>query len=96
MSTRSDAGDPSAPVVVRVVPDSPLERAGLRCGDRIIALDGEPFATQATMLQRMASASDALTLQIDRAGRILEVQVVGGEAPASTDQRPAAPAARVP
>ena len=97
MSTRSDAGDPSAPVVVRVVPDSPLERAGLRCGDRIIAIDGEPFATQATMLQRMASAGDALTLQIDRAGRILDVRVVSGEAPASTaDQGPAAPAARVP
>ena len=94
MSTRSDAGDPSAPIVVRVVPDSPLERAGLRCGDRIIAIDGEPFATQATMLQRMASASDALTLQIDRAGRILEVQVVSGETPASTgDEGPAAPAA---
>ena len=94
MSTRSDAGDPSAPIVVRVVPESPLERAGLRCGDRIIAIDGEPFATQATMLQRMASASDALTLQIDRAGRILEVQVVSGETPASTgDEGPAAPAA---
>jgi hypothetical protein len=92
MSTRADAGEPSAPVVVRVVPDSPLERAGLRCGDRIIAIDGEPFATQATMLQRMASAGDALTLQIDRAGRILEVQVVSGGAPASTDQAPAAPA----
>ena len=76
------------------MPESPLERAGLRCGDRIIAIDGEPFATQATMLQRMASASDALTLQIDRAGRILEVQVVSGETPASTgDQGPAAPAA---
>jgi hypothetical protein len=34
------------------------------------------------MLQRMASAGEALTLQIDRAGRILEVHVVSGEAPA--------------
>jgi hypothetical protein len=94
MSTRSDDGDPSAPIVVRVVPDSPLEYAGLRCGDRIIAIDGEPFATQAAMIQRMASTGDALTLQIDRSGRILEVHVVIGEAPASTsDQPPAAPTA---
>lgn len=84
MSTRADGGDPTAPVVVRVVPDSPLEQAGLRCGDRIIAIDGEPMDSQATMLARMAAAGDALTLDIDRAGRILRIPVVGGGAPTPT------------
>ena len=96
MSTRSDAGDPTAPVVVRVVPDSPLDKAGLRCGDRIIAIDGEPIATQAAMLQRMATAADALTLRLERAGRILEIPVVGGgEASPTGEARPVEPAAAI-
>lgn len=86
MSTRSDAGDPTAPVVVRVVPDSPLDRAGLRTGDRIIAIDGEPIVTQTAMLERMATAGDALRLTLERAGRILDIDVGGGRAPASTGE----------
>jgi len=83
MSTRADAGDPQAPTVVRVVPDSPLDRAGLRCGDRIIAIDGEPIGNQETMLRRMAAAGDALTLEVDRAGRRIALDVVGDGEPSS-------------
>jgi Peptidase family M28/PDZ domain len=83
MSTRADAGDPQAPTVVRVVPDSPLDRAGLRCGDRILAIDGEPVGNQETMLRRMAAAGDALALEADRAGRRILLQVVGGGAPSA-------------
>ena len=83
MSTRADAGDPQAPTVVRVVPDSPLDRAGLRCGDRILAIDGEPVGNQDTMLRRMAAAGDALALEVDRAGRRILLQVVGGGAPSA-------------
>ena len=83
MSTRADAGDPQAPTVVRVVPDSPLDRAGLRCGDRILAIDGEPVGNQETMLRRMAASGDALALEVDRAGRRMLLQVVGGGAPSA-------------
>ncbi len=98
MSTRSDAGDPSAPVVVRVVPDSPLDLAGLRCGDRIIAIDGEPIANQAAMLERMAKAGDALMLTLERVGRIVEIDVSGGGAPVASgrDQDAAPPPAAEP
>ena len=81
MSTRADVGDPQAPAVVRVVPDSPLDRAGLRCGDRILAIDGEPIGNQEKMLRRMAAAGDSLTLEVDRAGRRISLDVVGGDAP---------------
>lgn len=77
MSTRSDPGDPAAPVVVRVVPESPLGLAGLEHGDRIIAIDGVQIENQEEMLDRMASAGDTLTLTIDRSGRVLELPVVG-------------------
>jgi hypothetical protein len=87
MSTRSDSGDPSAPVVVRVVPDSPLGQAGLRTGDRIIAIDGEPIASQTVMLERMATAGDALRLTLERAGRILDIDVIDGRAPTSTGEQ---------
>jgi hypothetical protein len=96
MSTRSDPGDPAAPVVVRVVPESPLGRAGLEHGDRIIAIDGVPIGNQKEMLDRMAAAGDALTLTLDRSGRVLELPVVGGGNAPADGRVPAAPATPAP
>ncbi|RLS33994.1 MAG: M20/M25/M40 family metallo-hydrolase [Planctomycetota bacterium] len=78
MSTRVDPGDPTAPVVVRVVPGSPLAVAGLEIGDRIIGIDGEAVVDQGMMIHRLASTENAVTLSIDRRGRTrtLDVQRV--------------------
>ena len=73
MSTRGDPGDPAAPVVVRVVPDTPLAAAGLIPGDRILGIDGVAVADHASMLRRMASARGRVTLQVERRGRTLDL-----------------------
>lgn len=74
MSTRSDAGDPAAPVVARVVPGSPLARAGLEPADRIVAVDGVPLAGHADLLARLAEAGDTVTLRVERRGRSIDLE----------------------
>lgn len=73
MSTRGDAGDPAAPVVVRVVPGTPLASAGLEVRDRILAIDGVGVRDHADMLRRVQAAGETMTLSIDRKGRSIEL-----------------------
>ena len=81
MSTRRDGGDPSAPVVVRVVPGTPLAEAGLLVGDRILAIDGVAVHDHDDLLARMAAAGDAVGLSIDRRGRLVGLTVRGAGPP---------------
>ncbi|MBM4397897.1 MAG: site-2 protease family protein, partial [Deltaproteobacteria bacterium] len=58
-----------APVVVRVEPGSPADRAGVRPGDRIAAVEGKPFAGWLFMIQDLEKAPDAeRTFAVVRAG----------------------------
>ena len=86
MSTRSDGGDPAAPVVVRVVPGSPVEKAGVVDGDRILAIDEVPLTGQEDMLRRLATAGDVVVLRIERRGRMVEIDVRGDGQPAIGDR----------
>ena len=81
MSTRRDGGDPSAPVVVRVVPGTPLAEAGLLVGDRILAIDGVAVHDHDDLLARMAAAGDAVGISIDRRGRLVGLTVRGAGPP---------------
>ncbi len=75
MSTRSDAGDPAAPVVARVIPGSPLARAGLEPADRILAIDGVALESHADLLARLAAAGEVVTLRVERQGRSVDLEV---------------------
>lgn len=73
------AGLPSEKATPRirfVQPDSPAQKAGLRIGDVLVAVDGEPVATteQAAKIIR-ASANKPLQLTIKRDEQLLTVQV---------------------
>lgn len=70
ISTRADAADPAAPLIVRVVPDSPAAAGGLLPGDRIVAIDGESVASQAEMMARLATAGPRVLLGVERRGRL--------------------------
>lgn len=71
---------PAWPAVVgEVSPGSAADAAGLRAGDRIVALEGRPVHTYdqvSPLLQELAGPGRALALQIERDGRrqVLEVR----------------------
>ncbi len=58
---------------------SPLLGAGVRPGDRIRALDGEPVDFAEDVLDYLnAHADDAITLTVERAGKTLEITLPAG------------------
>ncbi len=75
IGTRSDAAEPQAPVVVRVSPDSPAARGGLRRGDRIVMIDGTEIVHQDDMVQRLSEAGEQVTMILDRRGRLVQVEL---------------------
>ncbi len=64
------------PVVVQPIPDTPAERASIRPGDRILAVDGRP--TERMSLEEVVSrirgpAGTKVTLTLSRAGRKVDL-----------------------
>lgn len=64
------------PVIGRVVPGYPAEAAGLRPGDRVVAVDGQPVRFYADLVQAVVeSGGRPMTLRVLRAGQPLTVTV---------------------
>jgi serine protease Do len=63
--------------LMRIFPDTPAEKAGLRRGDVVIAVDGEPVGSEkelrSVILARGVGA--VLTIRIERANKTLDIQV---------------------
>ena len=76
MGTREDPGEPTAPVVVRITPHSPLARAGLAIGDRVVSIDHQTIGDQADMVQRLGAAGNRVVIEVDRRGRMLRLEAV--------------------
>lgn len=70
--------------VLEVVPESPAEKAGLREGDRILAVNGEAVTYETPLVGLIAAhgPGDAVTLTIERDGREREIGVELGGWPA--------------
>ncbi|MFM7075639.1 MAG: M20/M25/M40 family metallo-hydrolase [Planctomycetaceae bacterium] len=73
LGSRPDPGDPTAPLIVRVTPESPAATAGLLAGDRVIAIDGVAVTDHDDMLARMRAAVGQVALDVDRAGIVTSV-----------------------
>jgi regulator of sigma E protease len=70
----------SEPVLGKVSPGGPADKAGLRAGDRVLAIDGEAIidASRVRDLIRASGSTgkaNAMTWQIERGGQRLEVPV---------------------
>ncbi|TXL64627.1 Do family serine endopeptidase [Zeimonas arvi] len=84
---------PNGALVSSVAPGSAAEKAGLRAGDVVLALDGTPIERTGDLAARigMAAPGDRVTLQVVREGKQIALQAVLGE---SKDSVAAADAAQ--
>jgi S1-C subfamily serine protease len=75
-------------LVLEVPEDGPAAKAGLKKGDRVTAIAGEPVQDQASYVEltRGLRAGDKVVLTVQRDGKTIEVQV---EAAAGRGPRPA-------
>jgi hypothetical protein len=73
--SRTDPADPALPLVLDIAAGSPAERGGLEPGDRLLAIDGEPITDQAGMVQRLASVDRECTLEVERRGLVVLIQL---------------------
>lgn len=64
-----------------VIPGTPADRAGLRAGDVIVAIDGQPVNDRHPLVSLLLEhlAGDTITLEILRDGQILETELTLGE-----------------
>ena len=75
----SEAQPPNT-TIDRVLDGSAADRAGMRSGDRIVAINGEPLASWRQLQQRVVtSPGESLEVKFERAGRELSVAVVVDE-----------------
>lgn len=82
-------GRPGA-LITGVMAGEPAARAGVRCGDVVVAIDGDPLADARALQERIACAEPGTTiaLQLLRDGRIQDpvLAVLGEVGPRSLDQ----------
>ena len=78
------------PPLAGVMPDSPAERAGLKVGDRVAAVDGKPVESLGDVLRvvRAKVPGDHLKLSVIRGDRTIEVDLVLAPRPAPPGAAP--------
>lgn len=71
---------PNGAEVQEVIPGSPAEEAGLRVGDLIREVDGQPVSTRRPLMDLLSSyrPGDTVTLTVERRGEKKEIEVTLG------------------
>lgn len=63
-------------IIARIVPDSPAAQAGLRSGDHITAINGEPIEDWFAMVERVRNQpGETIELEVLRDGRSMTLQL---------------------
>jgi S1-C subfamily serine protease len=72
---------PAGAQVVGVFPANPADRAGLKAGDRIVALDGDPVRSSGDLVRAVRSRSPgaAIEVELERDGQRHALSAVLGE-----------------
>jgi serine protease Do len=80
-------------LVAEVTPGGPADTAGVKAGDAVLALNGQPLESNADLTRRVGRArpGERLRLEVLRGGRTLHLDLVAGLRPAeATPGRPSA------
>ena len=72
---QTDAALPEALVIVRVVPDSPADRVGLKIGDVVMSYSDRPITSDEEFRRQLLADQGPLSLRIERNGRPLDVSI---------------------
>ena len=75
MTWSSDDAEPRSVIVLRVVPDSPADRAGIKVDDRIDQVDGKDFATTDEFDHLLMTEHSPLELAVENHGHIRHVHL---------------------
>ncbi len=77
------ATKPAGVRIMGVVAAGPADKAGLRAGDTIMAIQGKPIATAAQLIATVANTApnNTLPLLVQRNGQVLKMEVKVGERP---------------
>jgi hypothetical protein len=67
---RGDEGEPGTLIVSQVIYGSPAHAAGVKVGDRIYSIGGQPFRSQDEFVARLDAATSPLELLLERHGRL--------------------------
>lgn len=69
-----------APVVAQLDPEGPAQAAGVRLGDRLISLDGEPLNEWEQVVDRVRPlAGRSVQLEVERDGQLIELPLTLAE-----------------
>ena len=69
-----------APVVAQLDPEGPAQAAGVRLGDRLISLDGEPLNEWEQVVDRVRPlAGRSVQLEVERDGQVIELPLTLAE-----------------